>query len=461
MTASSEIASNEWNSSFESEPFTVVSSNEWYLALDGDSESKATRTVAKSNFLANDTIRYPELSYPRLEDIDMVSIEQHLQRLLAESQIGADESTADMRYEQAARKLAELYRHKEVMRRLGWSADQGLSRERAGSMTIELFGSVETESFAHLINNLRNVAAKFSNESIEARELLEMIGNIAPSSNEPDYEISQVAIEHIRHDLFVVFPGLEETIENVPAPGVDVEARADYMQKIIDCASGNSSAQLRIVEGYDAASASGDKNEITIGRERLEKISPIQLVKTSVHEVIGHLVRAQGAKSQNDPALRLPQSGNLAFEEGLATAIEQIVTGETRIAGEQYYLSLGLQLGLDRSGDRRDFRDTFEIMWRRAIVESMEKGKKITRELAQDRAYMQVMRRNRGGALDARDISYFEGSRYAYAWMNQTALLDEASRQDALRIVLSGRFDATDPTQWNKFKDAHAKRSAT
>jgi hypothetical protein len=151
--------------------------------------------------------------------------------------------------------------------------------------------------------------------------------------------------------------------------------------------------------------------------------------------------------------LRHTHANNLAFEEGFATAIEQIITGETRTAGEQYYLAIGLQLGLDRGGKKRDFRETHEIMWRRLVVEALVNGDVISPEQAQVKAYDQVMRTNRGGAIDARDISYFEGSK-RYTWVNTIASLEPSERKRALRIALSGRFDAADPEQWKKFEAA-------
>ena len=63
--------------------------------------------------MANHDVRYPDLQYQRLEELDMDTVEEMYQRLLVDAQSIDDEAISDTTYEQAARKLAELYRHKE------------------------------------------------------------------------------------------------------------------------------------------------------------------------------------------------------------------------------------------------------------------------------------------------------------------------------------------------------------
>lgn len=438
--------------------FSGASSNDWYLPPVNDDTAKALRAAAKADFMANHDVRYPDLQYQRLEELDMDTVEEMYQRLLVDAQSIDDEAISDTTYEQAARKLAELYRHKEVMRRLGWSANQALSRERAGSMTIELFGEIETEDFAHLITDLRQKATSLAGQSTEAKELLTMLGDITSTTQEPDYEISAHAIEVLREDVYELFPGLEEIVQQASPDNAPVEEKAAYWQHILDNVCGQGQTRVVLVEGNEAASTNAQEGTITIGRERIAGYSSQQLVKTGIHESIGHMVRGLRAKQQEEASMRTPQAGNLAFEEGFATGLEQIITGETRIAGEQYYLSIGLQQGIDRQGQTRDFRDTFEIMWRRLIVEELVAGRKLSREEAQNKAYTQVMRTNRGGALDARDISYFNGSKYSYGWLNSISRLDKEARIDALNIVLSARIDATNNEQWQKASKAYKEK---
>lgn len=442
--------------SYGNDDFSRMSSYEWYGPGEDD-DAKAARRSAKTDFMANHDVRYPELGFPMLDALDMDSVEKSYQKVLADLMAAEDSDDTNRSYEHSGRKLAELYRHKEILRRLGWSANVALSRERAGNMTLELFGEIEHDDFAHLVGGLRARAESISQDSLEARELLQMVGSMETPATEPNYEITATAIERFRGDLYEMFPGLETIVGEIPHTTASVEEKATYMQQVIDCVCREASVSLILTEGSTAASANIASRQITIGRDRLEGYSGQQALKTSLHEAIGHMVRGLRAENKTAEPLREAQSGNLAFEEGLATAIEQIVTGETRIAGEQYYLSLGLQLGLDRGGQKRDFRDTFEIMWRRLIVTSTTSGNPITTQEARDKAYTQIMRTNRGGAVDARDISYFNGSKYAYPWLNATAQLDKPERQKALTIVLSGRFDATDPVQWETYEQSYTR----
>lgn len=451
----SEHANIKNNARRSLDDFANRSSNEWYLTPEGDEDAKRQRSAAKADFMVNSDIRHPEVTYPRLDSLDMKEVEAHYQKLLAESESIKDVTAADQQYAHAARKLAELYRHKEVKRRLEWSQDPELSRERAGAMTFELFGDIDVNDFAHIMQELRADALSLVDQSIEARELLELTSAIVPETNEPNYEIAPHAIEVLRSDIFEIFPGLEDVLSGAPDEDAPLAEKVEFMQSVITCVSSDRSARLKILENStEAASTSGNEQEISIGSNRLANYSRNQLIKTSVHESIGHLERANRARQQEDIHLNGPRKNNLAFEEGFATAIEQIITGETRIAGKQYYTAIGLQLGIDQDGTHRDFRQTYEIMWRRLVVQSLKSGQAISQEDAQSLAYAQVTRTNRGGAVDARDISYFEGSK-RYAWVNQVAELESVARKRALQITLSGRFDASDPIEWACFENAY------
>ena len=456
----SEFAKTNNNPELSVKDFARLSSNDWYLTPDGDDKAKRLRKEAKKAFMTNHDVRYPDVTYPRLDHLDMAAVEAHYQRLLGDSEILEDQHSADQQYEHAARKLGELFRHKEVTRRLGWSQDPDLSRKRAGAMTFELFGDIDINDYAHIIQELRTDALSLSDKSIEARELLELIGDVHPETDKPDYEIAQNTIEVLRADIFELFPGLEDTLSSVPDDDASIEEKAAFMQRVIDSVSSDRTARVNVIEGKDvAASTSVEDRQISIGATRLEKYSRLQLIKTSIHEAIGHLERGNRAAQQDSVALRGARSNNLAFEEGFATAIEQIITGETRVAGKQYYTAIGLQLGYDQNGNQRDFRQTYEIMWRRLFVQALQSGKPISHDLAQSQAYDQVTRTNRGGAVDARDISYFEGSK-RYAWVNQLAMLEPNARKRALRITLSGRFDASNPEEWNHFENAYKLKEA-
>lgn len=420
---------SSWNDRFMAEPFSRIASNEWYgTTTDADVED---RQRVKQEFLHNETLETPNIDYQKLHDERTFdAAERTYQQLLSEA-------TTDSEYTRAARRLAELYRHKEIIRGLGRTGVKyALSQERAGMMAAEIFGRPDRDTHLSLIAKLRVQAGELSNEMPEAAELLELLGDAMPEKmrGSSELEVSTLAILH--QDLNELFPGIDEAIvvdgtqEKVPSQ-VSERCINDLLQFFGLTERG---WQVKLIPDSNvAASTDSHTKRITIGERRAE-FAPQQLVKTAHHEVLGHAYRAEGQVNMT----------SLEFEEGFAVALEQIMTGEVRQgSGEQYYTALGLQYGFDQNDVQRNFRDTFEVMWRRAMVTAHASGKPMTREKAREQAYTQVYRTRRGDAIDTRDLAYFEGARIVPDWLNAVAELPQEERLQTLRWVLSGRFDPT------------------
>jgi hypothetical protein len=127
-----------------------------------------------------------------------------------------------------------------------------------------------------------------------------------------------------------------------------------------------------------------------------------------LHEVGVHVQRRLNGDRASFAALGSGLVGYEEAEEGLAVAMEQIYSGKTREAGVQYYTLLGLATGLD--GNKRDFRDTYEIGWRRqAMLKVVGSDKELTEEVvakAKKQAYIQCVRIFRGTPCDLRGVVY-------------------------------------------------------
>jgi hypothetical protein len=303
---------------------------------------------------------------------------------------------------------------------------------------MELFGEPHRDDFLQLLARLRQTADTKADTNPYAQELLALTGSVEVGEGTPNYELKESTLETLKGDLLTLFPQLNEFMMDENAEAVSAEQSIPYIQAMID-AMGMVGWEAELTVGKGASSSSEDK-EVLIGRDR-PPFLPKQLMSTAIHEDIGHGFRAYNSSIQEDRIKQTALPGSLAFEEGFATGLEQIFSGEKRIAGEQYYLSLGLQLGLDRDGEKRNFRETYEVLWRRLVVTGAEEDI----DKAKNQAYKQVMRTTRGGMLDARDISYFDGAKRAYAWLNEIAELPQDERHEKLQWVLSGRFDPTNP----------------
>jgi hypothetical protein len=448
------------SSKFAEAPYASISSNEPYT-VGADSEQSALRQELSENY-HEDPTEWPDFNYPKLDATELWQSERIMQIVLAELDTveGSDDEIAIM-YEQVATKLAEVYRHLEIVRGLGRTGlRRELSRERAGQMTLEIFGTPDQAVFddmlhADIVTASTPLARPDTVLSSIRAEFLELVGDKAkhytPENNQASYELEDTAIETLRADFYQLFPDLE----NIPTP----DTKSVIAKEALPWFDATSAAVGLSAKGWisrlgkgKAASTNGATKEIVVGVSRAD-FTDVTIKTVPLHEAIAHSLRSQNASEQKSPVRQRPLPGYLAFEEGFGMALEQIMSGKKRIGGVAYYLSLGLQLGMDRETDeKRSFKDIYEIMWRRSLLnkQNMTSDDIIA---AKQTALQQTMRTTRGGSLDARDISYADGARKAHQWLNGVAKQDPAERQRLLQWVLSGKFDPTNPTHAAIFTD--------
>jgi hypothetical protein len=423
--------SSSWTARYDAVPFTRIESNEWYGIADSSQAAKQ-RDAAKVEFIASGDLEAPRLEYPRLRELDFSATERSLQSLLAEAATLPGEDS-DLAYERAARKLAELYRHKEIARSLGLLArKQLLSRERASIMSQELFGVPEAGAFDQIIANLRSQAERLKEATPVADEMLHLLGSPEAVDLPRGLELTDQTIETLRGDLTELYPGLDAWAAGDPDESMNVADSVRYIEDLLEITGLKKQGwTINLLDSDAAASTHKKQKVITVGSLKLLKMNRGQLIKTGIHESLGH-------------ASRQPIGlDNLAFEEGIGVALEQIISRQKRIPGEQYFTSLGLQLGLDRDGNKRSFREVYEILWRRIILDDVEKERTVDIQEAKHKAYKQCMRTTRGGALDARDISYSAGAAIAHPWLNSLVELAPVERKRILHDVLSKSYDPT------------------
>lgn len=436
-------------------PISGVASNEPY-GVGPEKTEAAKRKQARDEFIDNG-IDWPELNFPLLNADELWSAERSLATLLTDiiADPDTEDSVKDIAYEQIALKLAEVYRHLEVVRGLGSVAvgSRELSRDRAGNMTMEIFGEPRKDVFDQLVAEERraNMAQLQSDDPIiaqAARDYLALTGEVETSTEASEsFELEATTGEIVLEDLKEMFPGLDEFLDQEVADVISPEESLAYFDQVLAITGLTEKGwQTELSEG-SAVGTDGPTKRIRVGSNR-GAFSPTAIKGVPVHEAIVHALRYQNAIEQEEPLKRRALPGNLHIEEGLGTSFEQIVTGERRVAGKPYYISLGLQLNLDHPGEsKRDFHETHEIMWRRLLLERKNGSTQETTEAevrkAKEDAYQTVIRTTRGNSLDARDISYFEGGRKANKWLNEIVELPKEERQEKLRWVLSGKFDPT------------------
>jgi hypothetical protein len=495
MTGSPDVILPEVAYAFSVPPLYDVASNEVYQSEEGNAVSSANRTRAKADYLNSD-VAWPEITeYPYLDQDELDATEQFYWNLLdtawdfteGEDGINLD---ADVLFEQIAQKIGEINRHREVLRLLGsisqsnvqngnteWAVNfrehaaesAETARLRAANMNGELFGEPEQVMFDRLLAQDIRTAVKAANsddtdKAVIAREYLHLLGYgdvesaaawAAGIPNPELYELEDETMRIIRDDIFAIFPtledelrpfmGLTEDVSPVDAvPAFEAVQRAMELDEI--------GYTVRIIPGSTTAAEAKYRTKETIIGEKRADFSPQTIYTRPIHEAM-HEKRYENTQKQKQLYLRTELPGNLHFEEGFPSAIEQVMVGKTRVPGEKYYLQIGLFKGMyEQGGDReQSFRKVHDIMWRRAVLQEKGSVTEAEKTKLKSAAYGSVLRTARGGARDNRDITYFIGGQKAAKFLNETASLPEELRRKRLVWAMSGRFDPTNPTHAKLF----------
>jgi hypothetical protein len=207
--------------------------------------------------------------------------------------------------------------------------------------------------------------------------------------------------------------------------------------------------QTEIVENRTMCATVPDKYLVKIGDKRPAKDRTKDRVTQSLlHEVeihVGRIVRGQKLGT-GLAGYGLP--GYLEFEEPFATAIEEIYSQQRSVKGGQYVLAIAVSAGID--GVERDFRDSFELLWRLSVINGSHEGKnpEEAAEKAKKVAYNSLLRIWRGmptdvpGCVYPKDRVYYNEDVWRYLTHNGNPL----PRADFLRL-LQAKYDPREEHQ--------------
>lgn len=400
-----------------------------------DLEDTVRRDESIDRFLESDSLEEPvvEPTKHSWETIrrTITEYEEIIDTLLLKSfRTPRDEAELDL----LIQKSGELFRYEELMLAMGAaSLDARDSHRRiASDLSIEIIGGVNQGAFKQLVNDM--VALAESSDSLAGKELLGMVQSQERGTEVfVSYDLEPKTREIIMQDIRELYPGIDDLYNQDGGDGpVSPEGLVELCNQLFKIADFDPEWAGELADGKSARTASGRKR-VLVGRDRAALPDRKSAVGLAFHEAIVHGSRSRGEK--------LPGSGN--FEEGLATRLQQIISGEERTPGTQYYLSIGLQAGLDRGGAPRSYREAFEILWRREVLLAKKAGKAFDIAKSRSDAQRQVHRTRRGGAIDTRDSSYFVGAQSAAIWLNEIAKLPQEERRKKLQGVLADQYDPT------------------
>ena len=352
-------------------------------------------------------------------------------------------------------KILEIDRHLEIA--AAWATDDPDQRQahldRAAELQMSIFGTPEQPHFDSMLHAVRSRAETLAgfgqNDQIKqiANEFLALTGDRPEPADMPSVLLTPAAREIVKKDIAERF-FVDDLILPPDSDEPMSHQTARLWFKLVQEATGMQQQgwKTNITDGNAAETSRRDRS-VNIGRGR-DAFTAATLRLKNKHETRGHGWRSYNGDQlakKGKPMAGFALPGSLDFEEGIQVLIEQVASAEQNVPGEQYYLATGLMLGMDRNQEPRDFRQTYEVMWRRAAIEAATKGETPNIDKLKLSTYQTMMRVTRGGALDTRDLAYYRGYVKAVTWLNKVAELPYHQRLEQWRYMSSAQFDPTNP----------------
>lgn len=278
-----------------------------------------------------------------------------------------------------------------------------------------LFHAVASQKIAPLLERT------FPEESIESSvqtELADLIGEIEQSETLP-YRASEETVGRLHGLVTERFGGLVDHID--PAKVYAPEEIVGVLDSALGKIGGKDLGwRADIAKDSSALAVSAHQRLAEVGANR-KAIGGEELKAKVIHEIGVHALRSITAEQAGWLSAAYGQDGYLAFEEALATALEDAYKGKFEDHGVNYYLIAGLALGID-SGEPRDFREVYEVMWRvNALSDNTDSLGEEQLKSAKSRAFNNCLRMFRGtrttdkGVIYSKDLAYFAGQELAWS----------------------------------------------
>lgn len=203
--------------------------------------------------------------------------------------------------------------------------------------------------------------------------------------------------------------------------------------------------KVEIIPNSSALAVSAHQKIVEVGENR-PKIKGDVLEGKILHELGVHTGRSIRAEKAGWLSAAYGQEGYLDFEEALATALEDSYHGKFDDHGKNYQLIAGLTYGYDNHSPR-NFRETFEVMWRVNAIGKIKEGIITEKEMtnAKSNAYTSCMRLFRGttglqkGVVYLKDLAYFNGQESVWN------VLKGVKTQEDFDLLFVGKLNNSKP----------------
>lgn len=389
----------KWYSRFEE-----IGAFQAYEYLDGDS---AVRAKEKEAFLSGEK-NNPDLDYPRLEEGALLAKEQELldlkEKILSKEKNEVVKNVYRWRLNE---KIAE--------NRLLLAAATGDMR-RFKRYSEFIYGKPSKEIFEYTLKKVREelegIAAQNGDPLIqeETARLLDGLpdGGHGQAMDSPDKARLSTIKDQTERELGNIL-NIPDSAEKLS----DEEIRASF----------ESALQSLSADGWIAV-IDPKRTGISVNQERKavqvppdRKMPAAELKGLIAHEIGTHTARRLNGERTKLRLLGLGLDRYEGGEEGIATLREQALSGEADdYSGFDGHFAISLASGLD--GHPRDFRETYDILFRYYFVKNLSRGIEApeAQKKAANTAWGRTVRTFRGsdgktpGVCFTKDIIYREGN---------------------------------------------------
>lgn len=323
-------------------------------------------------------------------------------------------------------------------------------RREIMQLNAEMYGLPKLRDYRHVLatymKKIDENSSQLHGKSREAhRELLAGFEKIAQVDDPGGYAPRQETIEWMQKVVETLYGGMLEHVEDDREYG-PYELQALFRTIIYEEFGPELAAEWRVdVEPARVINVAPEQKRIVIPIDR----SPVDSEKAKdlvVHEIGVHMLRSVNSYETDSALLGAGLAKHDGPEEGLGKVVEQARRGAFVEAGHALYLAASLAYI-----EGKDFRDTYEVMWRVLLLSSENPNDQSSIESAQDQAYNTCMRIFRG----TDSVPWLKDTQYYNEAPDVWAYLDSICGDiDAFTTMMMGKTQITDSTQRNAVLEA-------
>lgn len=397
----------------------------------------------KSDFIAGHDLN---LSYPNMSPEHYINLADVATGVLVQLGSGEQTDKTNALYDSIEYRLAEMSLLSVAS---AIQTHEDSEDERAGLldafrwMNEALYGVPKKEVFTALLD--RELAKVPESEDPAAQtmhvELQQLLGDHEPS----EYTLYKPSAETLDRLNGLVRERFEPLLTHIdPEKTYEKDEVVEALNEMIRRLEADQLGwRAEIVPNSSALAVSAHQKLVEVGENR-KALTGTELAEKAIHEMGVHALRSINAERAGWLSAAYGQDGYLAFEEAMATALEDAYKGKFADHGVNYYLIAGLAYGLD-GHEPRTMREVHDIMYRLDALQAAGNNPVTEEQItkSQNKAFTSTMRLFRGtttkdaGIVYLKDLAYFNGQELAWS------VLDKTYDQRDVDVLLAGKLDLT------------------